>query len=179
MKAILIGLYLAAIAGANVLTAKFAPLEFGSMLVPAGTFLIGATFMLRDFVQKAIGRRNTYMAIAAAMALSAVTSYALGDTLWIVFASAVTFMLSETADTEIFTRQRGSMARRVLFSGLVGGSIDSAVFVLVGLSPLGAGFLPWEAIWQAIAGQMLLKAAMQALGAAALVLAAGRKPVAG
>ncbi|HZG75535.1 MAG TPA: VUT family protein [Paenibacillus sp.] len=170
MKTLIVLAYLAAIVAANVVTASFAPLSIGALLVPAGSFLIGATFILRDFVQRAIGRGRTYAAIAGALALSAATSYALGDTLWIVFASAVTFLVSETLDTETYTRLKLPLASRVFFSGLVGGLVDSALFVVVGLSPLGAGFLPWDAVPFAIAGQMLVKTAMQALGAAAVAV---------
>jgi uncharacterized PurR-regulated membrane protein YhhQ (DUF165 family) len=168
MKTLIVLAYLAAIVAANVVTASFAPLSIGALLVPAGSFLIGATFILRDFVQRAIGRGRTYFAILVALALSAETSFMLGDTLWIVFASAVTFLVSETLDTEMYTRLKLPLASRVFFSGLVGGLVDSALFVVVGLSPLGAGFLPWEAVPYAIAGQMLVKTAMQALGAAVI-----------
>jgi len=170
MKAVVIALYLASIVVANVVTASFAPLALGPLLVPAGSLLIGAAFVLRDFVQRAIGRGRTYAAILAALALSAATSAALGDTLWIVFASALTFLVSETADTEIYTRLRLSIGWRVFYSGLVGGLLDSALFVVVGLSPIGAGFLPWEAVGYAIAGQVVVKTALQTIGAAAVSL---------
>ena len=73
--------------------------------------------------------------------------------------------VSETTDTEIYSRLRLPISLRVLYSGLVGGVVDSVLFVLIGLSPLGAGFLPWEAVGSAIVGQILVKTAMQALGA--------------
>jgi len=168
VKIALVAAYLLVIVTANVLTASYAPLLLGSLIIPVGSFLIGVTFILRDLVQRAIGRKATYLAIGSAMLLSGLTSYGLGDTLWIVFASTVTFLLSETADTEIYTRLRASLAMRVLYSGLVGSLLDSAIFVVLGLSPLGAGFLPWEAVGYAIAGQIVVKAGMQALGAAVL-----------
>jgi len=168
MRTFVILAYLAAIVAANVVTASFAPISLGALLVPAGSFLIGATFVLRDLVQRAHGRGRTYATIAFALALSAATSYLLGDTLWIVFASAVTFLVSETLDTETYTRLKLPMATRVFFSGLVGGLVDSALFVVIGLSPLGAGFLPWEAVPTAIAGQIVVKTAMQIVGAAAI-----------
>ncbi len=170
MKPFVLLAYLAAIVAANVVTASFAPVPIGALLVPAGSFLIGATFILRDFVQRAFGRRRTYAAILGALSLSAATSYALGDTLLIVFASAVTFLVSETLDTETYTRLKLPMASRVFFSGLVGGFVDSALFVVIGLSPIGANFLPWEAVGFAIAGQILVKTAMQALGAAVIAV---------
>jgi uncharacterized PurR-regulated membrane protein YhhQ (DUF165 family) len=165
MKTMWIVLYLLSITAANILTASLAPLSLGALIVPAGSLLIGATFILRDFVQEAVGRRNTYITIAAAMVLSFITSYLLGDTLWIVFASAVTFLVSETTDTEIYSRLRLPMSLKVLYSGAVGGVVDSVLFVIIGLSPLGAGFLPWEAVGYAILGQVMVKLLMQGLGA--------------
>jgi hypothetical protein len=167
----LIASYLLAIVLANVVTASLDPVLWGKLIIPAGSFLIGATFILRDLVQQAIGRTRTYVAIGAAMLLSGLTSYALGDTLWITAASALTFLISETADTEIYSRLRLPMSWRVLYSGFVGGIVDSAVFVIIGLSPLGAGFLPWELVGYAIAGQVLVKVVMQGIGALGVHLA--------
>ncbi|MBW5445591.1 VUT family protein [Cohnella sp. CFH 77786] len=165
MKTVLLFLYLLAIVLANVITASNDPVLWGKLIIPAGSFLIGATFILRDLVQNAIGRAYTYIAIGAAMLLSAVTSYLLGDTLWITAASALSFLCSETADTEIYSRLRLPMALRVLYSGVVGGVLDSALFVVIGLSPIGAGFLPWNLVGYAIAGQIVVKIAMQCAGA--------------
>ncbi|TJY40873.1 VUT family protein [Cohnella pontilimi] len=162
---VLIALYLLAIALANVITASNDPILWGKLIIPAGSFLIGATFILRDLVQNALGRKNTYLAIGGAMVLSAVTSYALGDTLWIVVASAATFLCSETADTEIYTRLKLPMSLRVMYSGVVGGVLDSVIFVIVGLSPLGAGILPWSLVGYAIAGQIIVKLVLQFAGA--------------
>ncbi|MFC4597626.1 VUT family protein [Cohnella hongkongensis] len=169
-KVTLIALYLLAIVAANVVTAANAPIRIGYLIIPAGSFLIGATFIFRDLVQNAIGRRNTYIVIATAMAASALSSFLLDDTLWIVGASALTFLFSETADTEIYTRLRLPMSLRVLYSGMVGGAVDSVVFVVVGLSPLGAGFLPWSLVGYAIAGQIAVKAGMQLVGAVTIQL---------
>lgn len=161
-------LYLAAIILANVITAKFAPLQLGLFIIPYGSFLIGVTFILRDFVQNKYGKKKTYMLIGLALLLSALSSYMLGDTLWIVFASAVSFLVSESFDTEIYSRMRVSFAKRVIFSGTVGGILDSAIFVIIGISPLGAGLVPWDAVWMAILGQVTIKVVMQIIGVAVL-----------
>lgn len=165
MNIILVLLYLAAIVSANVVTASFAPFAMGPLLVPMGSFLIGVTFILRDLVQNAVGRKKTYVAITAAMILSAVTSYWLGDTMWIVYASTVTFLISETTDTEIYTRLKLPMAQKVLLSGVFGGTVDSVLFVIIGLSPLSSGILPWDAVGYAILGQIVVKTVLQLLGA--------------
>jgi queuosine precursor transporter len=157
--------YLLAIVTANIITAAFAPLVVGVFIVPYGSFFIGATFILRDLVQRKYGRKKTYCFIVLALALSAVSSFLLGDTLAIVGASAISFIIAETTDTEIYTRLKTTFIKRVLYSGLVGGTLDSAVFVVVGLSPIGAGFLPWAAVPAAILGQVIVKSVMQAAGA--------------
>ena len=92
-------------------------------------------------------------------------SFILGDTLLIVVASALSFVVAETADTEIYTRLKLPMAWRVLYSGIVGGFLDSAIFVVIGLSPLGANILPWEAVPAAIFGQIIVKTIIQMFGA--------------
>jgi uncharacterized PurR-regulated membrane protein YhhQ (DUF165 family) len=157
-------LYVLGIIIANVVTASFTPLTAWGFIVPMGTFFIGATFIFRDLVQQKFGRKNTYLVIILALILSAVSSWLLGDTLWIVFASAVSFIFSETFDTEVFTRLKGSFQKKVLVSGTVGGTIDSALFVIIGLSPLGAGFIPWNALIYAILGQVIVKTLMQFIG---------------
>lgn len=161
-------LYLVSIVTANVVTARFMPLEFGMFLVPMGSFFIGATFIFRDLVQNKYGRKKTYLFIFLALVLSAAVSYSLGDTLVIVAASALSFLVAETTDTEIYTRLKLPMAWRVFYSGIVGGLLDSVIFVVVGLSPMGAGFIPWEAVPAAIVGQVIVKMVMQMIGAAFL-----------
>ena len=160
--------YLLSIVIANVVTARFAPLEFWIFIVPMGTFFVGATFIFRDLVQNKYGRTKTYMYIFIALFLSAAVSFSLGDTLMIVVASAISFIVSESADTEIYTRLKLPMAWRVFYSGIVGGFLDSVIFVIIGLSPLGAGFIPWEAVPAAIVGQVIVKTVVQLIGALVL-----------
>ena len=157
--------YLVSIVTANVVTAAFAPLQFGMFIIPMGTLLIGATFIFRDLVQNKYGRAKTYLFIIVALGLSALVSFMLGDTLLIVVASALSFVVAETADTEIYTRLKLPMAWRVFYSGIVGGFLDSVIFVIIGLSPLGANFLPWEAVPFAILGQIIVKTVIQMFGA--------------
>jgi queuosine precursor transporter len=157
--------YLVAIVTANVVTARFAPLELGVFIVPMGTLFVGATFIFRDLVQNKYGRARTYVFIVIALLLSGIVSFLLGDTLMIVAASALSFAIAETADTEIYTRLKLPMAWRVFYSGIVGGLLDSVIFVIVGLSPIGAGFLPWEIVPAAIMGQVIVKTVIQMLGA--------------
>lgn len=165
-------LYLLMIAAANLLTAKFDPLVLadGTLIVPVGSLFAGAVFILRDMVQMKHGRRKTYTTILWAAALSAVLSVGLGDTAHVAVASVAAFFVSEAIDTEIFSRLRRSLIARILLSGIVGGCADSILFVLLGLSPLGAGMIPWEAVPSAVLGQMLVKIGVQITAAVYLLI---------
>lgn len=154
-------IYLLSIILANVITAKFAPLDLGLFIIPYGTLFIGLTLVMRDMVQNIYGRTKTYMWIAVALVLSALTSHLLGDELWVVFASTLSFIISETTDTEIYTRFKLPFVKRVMYSGIVAGFFDSSVFVIIGIGPLGLGYVPWQLVPYAVAGQWFAKAIMQ------------------
>lgn len=156
-------LYIAVIVAANIITSLFPPFVIFGFIVPAGSFFIGLTFLLRDYVQAKVGRKKTYFLIAAALLTNTCVSFFFDSMLWVIFASAVSFIVSETTDTEIFTRVNASFKNRVLLSGLIGGALDSIIFVVIGISPLGVGFIPWVAVPAAILGQYLIKLLMQLL----------------
>jgi len=160
--------YVLAIIAANVITARTQPAAFagGLLIVPWGTWFIGLTLLLRDFVQLRHGRAFSYAAIAIALIASAATSRLLGDPLAITAASAVSFTFSESLETEIFSRLRAFLAKRIFWSGTFGSLVDSLLFIILGLSPLTTGFVPWAAVPFAIAGQYVVKTAMISLGAA-------------
>lgn len=162
-------IYILAIVTANIVTAKFMPLHLWIFFIPMGTFFIGATFILRDLVQSQLGRKKTYVVIIVALAISMIVSVFLGDMYWIVLASGISFLLSETTDTEIYSRLKLPFAYRVLYSGIVGGIIDSSVFVIIGLSPIGIGAVPWEAVPMAILGQIIVKTILQFFGASIIM----------
>lgn len=160
-----IALYLIAIVAANYVTATFQPLNIGGFIITWGTWFIGATFILRDLVQQKHGRRVAYMAILGALIISIFLSLWQGDLLPITIASGVSFLISESLDTEIFTRLQTTFSRRVVLSGIIGGLFDSSIFICLGLSPIGAGFLSWELVPLAILGQWVVKSILQLVGA--------------
>lgn len=162
-------IYAAVTAGANIATANMTPI-FTTFLgepvvITAGTFFIGATFFLRDAVQVTAGIRRVYAAITLALMLNVALSLHYGDLLAITLGSAAALLVSETADTVIFTRYHHSLGKRILVSGLVSVPLDSIVFVLVGLSPLTTGIVPWAAVIPTILLQSLLKISMQVIAA--------------
>lgn len=157
-------LYLLSIILANILTAMFAPVHLGIFLIPVGTLLIGATFIFRDLVQNKYGKKKTYFLIVVALCISALSSYLLGDSLFVVCASALSFIISETTDTEIYSRLKLAMEYRILYSGLVGGLLDSSIFVLIALSPIFTGILTWPMVPYAVLGQIIFKSIVQFIG---------------
>lgn len=158
-------LYLFVMVIANVVTAVFQPMTIWCFIVPAGTWFIGFNFILRDWVQMKYGRAKTYYAIGAGVVLSLLLSLYFGDMLPITIAGAFAFMVSETIDTEIFSRIKTSLANRIALSGVFGGLFDSSIFICLGLSPIGAGFLSWELVPLAILGQWVVKSILQLVGA--------------
>lgn len=156
-------LYITVIVTANIITSLLPPLAIFGFIVPSGSFLIGLTFLLRDYVQTRAGRKNTYLLIVAALLINTCVSFFFDSMTWVIFASAISFIVSETTDTEIFTRVETSFKNRVLLSGIIGGALDSVIFVVIGISPLGVGFIPWAAVPTAILGQFVIKLMMQLL----------------
>lgn len=164
--------YLLIITASNLLTAKLDPfiLAGGTLIVPVGSVLVGAVFVLRDLIQIRHGRSATYTTIAQATFLSVALSYITGETAHVAVASLVAFLAGEIFDTEIFTRTRGTLASRILLSGVVGGTLDSVIFVMLGLSPVGAASLPWSLVPAAILGQVSVKLLLQFAAAGWLML---------
>lgn len=157
----MIGVYIIVIVLANVLTAMFPPIVVSNLIIPCGSFLVGATFFLRDFIQLRVGKFNVYKLIVLAAVISGLLSVCFGDTINVALASVISFFVSEALDTEIFTRLRLSIKQRVIVSGSVGGILDSTIFIILALSPIGSGILPWESVPYAILGQTLIKCMMQ------------------
>lgn len=153
--------YILSIVIANVITGVFQPISIYGFIIPVGTFFIGFTFIIRDFIQKKYGRNASYKCIFFSILLSAILSIWNGDIMFITMASLIAFAVSESFDTEIFTRINTSFKNRLLISGLVGGIFDSAIFVIIGLSPLTTGILSWDFVINGIIGQYVVKSVIQ------------------
>lgn len=158
-------LYLLALAGANVATAELTPIFVDFMgqtvAITAGTFFIGALFFLRDAVQARYGLKAAYGAIIGALSINVLLSLHYQDLAWITAASAAALFISEVADTVVYSRFHGAFGPRILASGTVSTPLDSIVFVVLGLSPLTSGIIPWSAVTATIALQFLVKFGMQ------------------
>lgn len=109
-----------------------APVGFG-LLAPSGVYAAGASFVARDVVQRAAGRKAALGAILLGTLLSVLVSPRLA------LASGSAFLFSELADFAVYTPlQRRRFVLAVFLSGIVGSVVDSLIFLSLAGIPLGA-----------------------------------------
>ena len=107
------------------------PVGFG-LMAPSGVLFIGLSLAARDAVQERKGRWWSVGGILVGAGLSAILSPALA------LASGTAFLLSELADFGVYTplRARGWTPIAVGASGIVGGLLDSAIFLWLAFGSL-------------------------------------------
>jgi uncharacterized PurR-regulated membrane protein YhhQ (DUF165 family) len=102
------------------------------MLAPSGVSMIGIALVLRDLVQRRLGRVAALMAIVAGAALSGAIAPP-----QLVVASTAAFLLSELADFVVFTPlQKRGLVLAVLASSVVGLIADSLLFLYLAFGNL-------------------------------------------
>ena len=125
--------YVGSVVLVNAMFLLLPPFMVGGQMMTWGSFVVGATFILRDYAQREIGHRVLWATLAGTV-ITALMSPGLA------FASGVAFLLSELLDMAVWSRWRGSFRSRVIASSLVGAPVDSAVFMLL------AGFFSWGGV---------------------------------
>jgi hypothetical protein len=102
------------------------------MMAPSGVSMIGIALVLRDLVQRRLGRVAALIAIVAGAALSAALAPP-----QLVVASTTAFFLSELADFAVFTPlQKRGLVLAVLASAVVGLIADSILFLYLAFGSL-------------------------------------------
>jgi uncharacterized PurR-regulated membrane protein YhhQ (DUF165 family) len=103
-----------------------------ALMAPSGVLMIGLALVLRDLVQRRLGRTAAVLSIVAGAALSAAVAPPA-----LVMASSAAFLLSELADFAVYTplQERG-LVLAVLASSLVGLVIDSVLFLWLAFGSL-------------------------------------------
>jgi queuosine precursor transporter len=102
------------------------------LMAPSGVLMIGLALVLRDLVQRRLGRTVALLSIVAGATLSgAVAPPSL------VLASAAAFFFSELADFAVYTPlQARGLVLAVLASSVVGLIIDSVLFLWLAFGSL-------------------------------------------
>ena len=120
----------------------------GTMWPPVA-LLVGFVFVARDFAQREVGHY-----VLLAMLLGVAISYYMANP-FVAIASAVAFLISELVDWAVYSYTKRPLSQRILFSGLMGAPIDSAVFlgmlgllnpfalIVMTVSKLLGGFIVW------------------------------------
>ncbi len=104
----------------------------GPMMAPSGVAMIGLALVLRDLVQRRLGRLAALLAITAGAALSGAIAPP-----QLVVASTAAFFLSEFADFVVYTPlQKRGLVIAVLASSLVGLVADSLLFLYLAFGSL-------------------------------------------
>lgn len=99
---------------------------------PSGVLMIGLALVLRDLVQRRLGKTWVLAAILAGTALSGLVAPAA-----LVVASVTAFLLSELADFAVYTPlQKRGLIRAVILSSLVGLAVDSVAFLYLAFGSL-------------------------------------------
>jgi len=102
------------------------------LMAPSGVLMIGLALVLRDMVQRRLGRGVALAAIVAGAALSGAVAPP-----QLVVASASAFFLSELADFAVYTPlQSRGLVLAVLASSVVGLIADSVLFLWLAFGSL-------------------------------------------
>ena len=113
------------------------------LTAPSGVLMIGLALVLRDLVQRRLGRLWSLAAIFAGTMLSALVAPPS-----LLFASATAFLLSELADFAVYTPlQRKRLVLAVVASSVVGLTVDSVVFLQLAFGSLD--YLPGQIVGKA------------------------------
>lgn len=95
------------------------------LMAPSGVLMVGFALVLRDLVQRFLGRGWSLIAIGVGTMLSAIVAPTS-----LVLASGVAFLLSELADFAVYTPlQRRGFVLAVVASASAGLVVDSIVFL--------------------------------------------------
>lgn len=155
---------------ANWLVNTYGPIRVWPfhLFAPAGVYVVGLAFLLRDTVQRLAGVWLALLGVAAGTLLSVLVSPRLA------LASGVAFACSELAGLAIFRLAGGQIgssgivALAVIASSVVAAALDSYLFLRIAFGPSGLGF--WD-------GQMVGKLTVTLLFLPLVLGARRRLPV--
>lgn len=128
--------YMAMIPFINVLLPRMPMIDFGggTKFTPV-SLLVGFIYILRDFSQNEIGRKNIFFA----MAMAGMLTYLLAHPAQAA-ASLIAFLCGELTDWLVYSTMKRPLSQRVLVSNLISIPVDIIV-VLMGLQFAMPGFL--------------------------------------
>ncbi len=115
----------------------------GALMAPSGVLVAGFALVLRDVVQRLLGKSWSLIAVLIGTVLSVLVAAPN-----LVIASGTAFLLSELVDFAVYTPlQRRRLVLAVIASATVGLVVDSVVFLSLAFHSLD--FLPGQVVGKA------------------------------
>ena len=143
---------------ATLVTVWFKPLDLGIIAIPPSSWVMGFTFLLITLIAEKYGNQVASKMIWILLVLTSIICFILGYSQMLVLASGVAFVAGQFATKFIY-----NITKHSLLSSMVGSLIDAIIWILLGLSPVGIGSVPWSMFIYAVAGQILIQFIMQFL----------------
>ena len=143
---------------ATLVTVRFKPLDLGIIAIPPSSWVMGFTFLLITLIAEKYGNQVASKMIWILLVLTSIICFILGYSQMLVLASGVAFVAGQFATKFIY-----NITKHSLLSSMVGSLIDAIIWILLGLSPIGIGSVPWSMFIYAVAGQILIQFIMQFL----------------
>lgn len=141
---------------ATLVTVWFKPLDLGLIAIPPSSWVMGFTFLLITLIAEKYGDKVASKMIWILLALTSIICFLLGYSQMLVIASGVAFVAGQFATKFLY-----SIADNSLTSSMTGSMIDAIIWILLGLSPIGIGSVPWDMFIFAVVGQVLVQFIMQ------------------
>lgn len=134
--------YVASAVAVNAMFILLPPFTMGGVTMTWGSFVVGGTFILRDYAQREVGHRVLWATVAGTLITAALSP-------GLALASGAAYLASELLDWIVFSRWPGSFRSRVVASSLAGTPLDSALFMVL------AGFFSWGGVMVMTASKLV------------------------
>lgn len=141
---------------ATLVTVWFKPLDLGIIAIPPSSWVIGFSFLLITLIAEKYGNQVASKMIWILLALTSIICFILGYSQMLVLASGVAFVAGQFATKSLY-----NFTKHSLISSMIGSMIDAIIWILLGLSPIGIGSVPWDMFIFAVAGQVIIQFIMQ------------------
>lgn len=140
----------------TLVTVWFKPLQVAGLAIPPSSWLMGFSFLLITIIHDRYGTSVSSKMIWILLSITAVICLLLQYTLMLVIASGVAFVVGQFCTKGFYTY---GIERSI--SGILGSIIDAAIWIVLGLSPIGVGTVSWSIVAYAIVGQVVVQVILQ------------------
>lgn len=145
-------LYLISGIMATLVTIWFKPLDLGLIAIPPSSWVMGFTFLFITIIADRLGNKVAGNMIWILLILTSFICALMDYSQGIVFASGIAFLVGQLTTKGLY-----SMTKHSLISSMTGSFVDAVIWILLGLSPIGIGSVPWSMFGSAVIGQVAIQ----------------------